>query len=88
MYAYFVSVCEMSQLNLLTGTAMQLPSRINRTDTSTIEGWKWMYEMTSSPELTLTELLDLIETEKELREEKGKHFKDSKSLFEDLDSTD
>jgi len=47
-----------------------------------------MYEMTSSPELTLTELLDLIETEKELREEKGKHFKDSKSLFEDLDSTD
>ncbi len=76
---------EMSQT---TGTAMQMPQRLERTNTSTLEGWKWTYQLTSSPELTLTELLDLIESEKELQEDLGKRFKDSKALFEDLDSTD
>jgi hypothetical protein len=71
-----------------TGTAMQMPQRLDRTNTSTLESWKWTYQLTPSPELSLPELLDLIDSEKELQEDRGKRFKDSKSLFEDLDGTD
>lgn len=79
----------MMMMATITGTLSQLPaSKNDRSDTATIANWRLMDQLSTSPALTLTELFDLIETERELREGQGKRFASSRSLFEDLDSSD
>jgi len=82
------------------GTAIQLrigkdsiisnefPQHLGGISTPVYDGLKWIKQIATSPDLSLSELLDLDESEKELRQGKGKRFKDGKTLLEELETED